>query len=136
MPYLRDYHILISHSWSYSEEYDKVCSWLNESTYFKWSDFSVCCNRPLETKSNSDLEKKLRERIAHASCIIVISGMYAGYSRWIDFEIDTALDFRKPIISVKPWGQQRTPIKIQENSDVMVGWNANSIINAVRQYAL
>lgn len=136
MPYLRNYHILISHSWTYFSQYNNICSWLNESNNFLWSDYSVCCNNPLDTKSDKELMQKLENRIANCSCIIVISGMYATYSRWIDFEIETAKRMNKPIIGVKPWGQERIPVKIQDNSTVLVGWNSKSIVSAVREYAL
>lgn len=57
--------------------------------------------------------------------------MYAAYSDWIDFEIDTAVDYNKYIIGVKPWGQERVPTKVSNNANIMVGWNKDSVINAV-----
>jgi hypothetical protein len=62
--------------------------------------------------------------------------MYVAYSEWIDYEIDTALDLGKPIIGVRPWGQERTPSKVTDNADVVVGWNSSSVIQAVRDYSL
>ena len=62
--------------------------------------------------------------------------MYVDYSEWIDFEIETAKAYHKPIIGVKPWGQERTPLEVQEDADVMVGWNSASVVQAVRDYAL
>ena len=136
MPKLRDYHILISHSWKYTSHYTTVCDWLNDTAYFNWSDYSVCCDKPLETKTDKELKIALRNRISNSSCIIVLSGMYANYSKWIDYEIDTAIEMHKPIIGVKPWGQERIPKKIQDFSTVMVGWNSSSIISAIRENAL
>ncbi|MCD8059435.1 MAG: TIR domain-containing protein [Bacteroides fragilis] len=136
MPALRDYHILISHSWSYATKYDTVCSWFDEAQNFKWSDYSVCCDKPLDTSTDSELKEKLRNRIALSSCIVVLSGMYVTYSEWIDYEIETALAMDKPIIGVKPWGQERVPLKVQDSSSVMVGWNEKSVVDAVRNYAL
>ena len=62
--------------------------------------------------------------------------MYAKYSRWIDFEIDTAVAMDKPIIGIRPWGQERVPIKIQENADIMIGWNSAPLVQAVRDHAI
>ena len=42
----------------------------------------------------------------------------------------------KPIIGVKPRSQERIPTKVSNNADVMVGWNSNSVVQAVRDYAL
>ena len=55
---------------------------------------------------------------------------------YIDYEIDEAIRFGKPIIGLRPWGQERVPSKILNNATVMVGWNRDSLISAIRQYAL
>lgn len=62
--------------------------------------------------------------------------MYVVYSDWIDYEMSEAIRMDKPIIGLKPWGQKRVPISIQENATTMVGWNSDSLINAIRDYAL
>ncbi|EPU0963626.1 TIR domain-containing protein, partial [Klebsiella pneumoniae] len=36
-----------------------------------------------------------------------------------------------PVIAVKPRGAERIPVIIQENADVIVGWNSNSIVNNI-----
>lgn len=136
MPYLRDYHILISHSWSYNNHYKIIKDWLDNTGYFKFSNYSVCCDKPLDTKTNDELKQALTNRISACSCVIVVSGMYTSYSKWIDYEIDEAIRFGKPIIGLRPWGQERVPSKILNNATVMVGWNRDSLISAIRQYAL
>ena len=57
--------------------------------------------------------------------------MYAAYSDWIDYELTTAVYMNKYIIGVKPWGQERIPTIISNNSDTIVGWNKDSVINAI-----
>lgn len=136
MPTLRNYHILISHSWDYSKQYETICDWLNETNFFEWSNYSVPLTNPLDVNSKKELREKLKERINLCSCIIVLSGMYVDYSEWIDYEIEVAQDLGKPIIGVKPWGQERIPAKVSDAAVIMVGWNASSIVEAVRDYAL
>lgn len=136
MPSLRDYHILISHSWDYSSDYRTIKGWFDDTTNFKWTDYSVPLTKPLDVNGKRQLKEKLRNRISLCSCVIILSGMYVSYSEWIDYEIDTALELGKPIIGVKPRGQERIPNKVSINADVMVGWNFNSVVQAVRNYAL
>lgn len=136
MPSLREYHILISHSWDYNNQYETIRDWLNSSPYFLWKDYSVPITRPLTIRGVNDLKQKLRNRISSCSCVIILSGMYVAYSDWIDFEIDTAIAMGKPIIGVKPWGQERIPTRVQSNADILIGWNAASVVDAVRRYAL
>ena len=127
---------MISHSWDYNNHYETISGWLDATPYFSWTDYSVPITRPLTVSGVNDLKQKIRNRISLCSCVIILSGMYVAYSDWIDFEIDTAVSMGKPIIGVKPWGQERVPIKVQDNADIMVGWNSISIIDAVRTYAL
>lgn len=136
MPNLRNYHLLISHSWKYSDHYDTVSKWLDDAPYFLWSDYSVCCDKPLDTKTDIELKQCLTNRISSCSAVIVLSGMYSTYSKWIDYEINEAIRFGKPIIGVRPWGSERVPLKIQNCADVMVNWQSSSIIDAIRNYAL
>lgn len=136
MPNLRNYHIMISHSWDYNEHYEKIKSWLDDAKYFRWTNYSVPLSKPLDTKTKNELKEKIKNRIASCSCVIILSGMYVSYSEWIDYEIDTAVELGKPIIGVKPWGQERIPKKVQDNADVMIGWNFESVVSAVRNYAL
>ena len=140
MPNLRDYHIFISHSWAYSEDYETICDWFQEATNFKFSDFSVPMFKPLTAKGDNDLKAKLRQQIASCSCVLVICGMYVNYSEWIDFEIATAVELKKHIIGIEPWKQERVPTKVQDAirkaGGKMVGWNPTSVVQAVRDYAL
>lgn len=136
MPYLKNYRLLVSHSWTYSSQYDTIVSWLNSTSYFQWSNHSISCNNPLDTTTKSELKQKLTNKISGCHAIIAVSGMYASYSEWIDYEIDEAIRMGKPIIGIRPWGSERTPSKISQNSTVMVGWNSSSLVTAVRNYAL
>ncbi len=136
MPSLRNYHILISHSWDYNSDYETIKGWLDDAKNLKWTNYSVPLSKPLDVDSKKELKNKLITRIEKCSCIIILSGMYVSYSEWIDYEIDTAIELGKPIIGVKPRGQERIPSKVSENADVMVGWSSNSVVQAIRDYAL
>lgn len=132
------YHIFISHAWRYSDDYSKIVTWLNEAQQeakLTWRNYSVPSHDPLidpgTTVGKNKLKELIKAQIRPASKIIVISGMYAAYSDWIDFEIDTSVSMGKYIIGLKPWGQERTPVKIQNNANVMVGWNKTSVLNAI-----
>ena len=71
MPELKNYRIFISHSWDYNEHYEKVKEWLNNSTYFKWSNYSVPFSNPIETSSKEELKEKIENKISLCNCIII-----------------------------------------------------------------
>lgn len=133
------YNIFISHAWKYSDDYNKVVEWLDEekenNKNFNWKSYSVPEHDPLidpdKPAGKKQLQEMLKGQIRPCSIVIVISGMYVAHSDWIDFEIDTAVDYDKYIIGLKPWGQERVPKKVSDNADVMVGWNKKSLIDAI-----
>lgn len=133
---LKNYRLLISHSWKYSTQYQTIVGWLDSTLYFKWSNHSVSADNPLNTKIKKELKEQLTQQMRGCSAIIVVTGMYASYSEWIDYEIDEAIRMNKPIIGIKPWGNERVPKKISDNTTTLVGWNSASLISAVRNYAL
>lgn len=132
------YHIFISHAWKYSSDYNKIVEWLDEAQeegLLTWKNYSVPVHDPKidpnTTVGKNKLKEALKNQISPASKIIVLAGMYASYSDWIDFEISTAISQNKYIIGVKPWGQERIPAVVNNNVDIMVGWNKKSVIDAI-----
>jgi hypothetical protein len=79
------------------------------------------------------LEEELRQQIRPAQCVVVLAGMYAAHSDWIQFEIDFAQSLGKPILGIIPWGAERTPISVSLAANKMVGWNASTIVSGIRE---
>lgn len=128
------YHIFISHAWNYSDAYNTVVNWLNEAQEegkLTWTNYSVPEHDPVDANNTKKLQAALDAQIKPASKVIVISGMYAAYSDWINYEIDQSVNYGKYIIGLRPWGQERVPAKITDNATVMVGWNKASLISAI-----
>lgn len=127
------YHIFVSHAWKYDQAYNTVISWLDNSSIV-YSNYSVPEHDPLDANNTPKLKSALTGQINPANIVIVIAGMYATYSTWIDYEIDEAVRMGKTIIGIKPWGQERIPTKIQDNATELVGWNSSSLISAIKKY--
>ena len=133
MPVLRTYRLFISHAWHRSEHYSRVVFWLRSTPNFRWENLSVPEHDPIY---GSDLEYELRNQMRPADAFVILAGMYANHSYWIDFELSFARRIGRPIIGVRPWGAERLPIAIQNAARKIVGWNGNSIVSAVRHLAL
>lgn len=69
-----------------------------------------------------------------ASCVLILAGVYSTYSKWINIEIELAKEMGKRIIAIEPWGSQKTSQTVKNNADVIVGWNTDSIVKAIRNY--
>jgi MTH538 TIR-like domain (DUF1863) len=133
MPELKTRTLFISHAWRHSEHYSKIVQWFEEAPNFLWKNCSVPSDDALPDKTSKGLSDGMTRQISPAQGVIILAGMYAAHSAWIDFEINQAVRMGKVIIGVKPWGQERVPSNVQNAATVMVGWNSQSVIGAVRE---
>lgn len=135
MPPLKSRMIFISHAWAYSEHYQTLVKWFNEEPNFLWSNCSVPSDNALPDKTSKGLSAGMTRQIAPAQVVLILAGMYAARSDWIEYEINEAQRMGKIIIGVKPWGQERIPVIVQ-NASICdpVGWNRASVIQAIRNY--
>jgi hypothetical protein len=127
------YSVFICHDWEYSEDYHRVCGFLNVAPFFDWTNLSVPEHDPLDT--DEQLEYNLRNQIRPADVLLVLAGMYSARSRWMDWEMAFARRIGTPIIGIKPWGNSRTPLVVQDNSAEIVGWRTSTIVNAIRHWS-
>ena len=125
------YNTFISHSWDYREHYNTILSWLRESN-ISIKDYSISVDKALPVMSKILLKAQITEKIGHASVVIIISGMYAAYSEWIDYEINEAVRMGKPILGIYLWGQERAPRIVTDNADKIVHWNKNSVVQGFK----
>lgn len=68
--------------------------------------------------------------------VILMCGVYSTYSRWINKELIACKDeLNKPLIAVQRFEAGKTSFIVRENADIIVDWNSDSIVNAVKKYA-
>lgn len=127
------YNLFISHSWAYSDAYDKLVNLLDKASYFDYKNYSVPKNDPIHNAPyDYQLRAAIRNQMQHASCVLILVGVYATYSKWINIEIELAKEMDKTIIAIEPWGAQRTSVTVKQAADKVVGWNTDSIVKAIR----
>ena len=76
--------------------------------------------------------------MAPVGVVLILAGVYATYSKWINIEIDLAergFNQPKPIIAIEPWGSEKTSVRVKQAADRIVKWNTESIVNAIRELA-
>lgn len=130
------YNLFISHSWTYSDEYDRLVKLLDSAKYFKYKNYSVPKDDPIHNATPQELREAIKAQMAPASCVLILAGVYATYSKWINIEIDLAkngFDNPKRIIAIEPWGSERTSQVVKDAADEIVKWNIDSIIAAIRK---
>lgn len=136
------YNLFISHSWSYPDSYVSLCNLLDNAAYFSYKNYSVPKDDPLRISSKTDhyyalqLRRKLTEQMKYSSVVLIMAGVYSSYSDAIDMEISIAKELNKPIIAIEPRGAEKTSTKVKNNADVIVKWNTDSIVKAIKEYSI
>ena len=138
MPQLTTYRLFISHSWAYSDAYERLVKLFNAHPNFKWVDYSVPRNDPIHNALNDTaLYGAIKEQMRFVNCVVMLAGVYSTHSKWINKEIELAkFVFSKPLIAVQPWGAERTSKIVKNNADAIVKWQGTSIVSAIRQFSI
>lgn len=131
------YHLFISHSWTYRDSYERLVKLLESKPNFHYKNFSVPKDDPVHNAKNEEqLCKAIKNQMKPVSCVLVLAGVYSTYSKWINIEIEMAQDMGKKIIAIEPRGSIKTSSVVKNAADVIVKWNSDSIVKAIRGYSL
>lgn len=100
---------------------------------FEFRNYSVPKDDPIHHATyDYQLRAAIRRQMQPASCVLILAGVYATYSKWIQIEIELAQEMDKTIIAIEPWGADRTSAVVKAAAGKVVGWNTMSITNAIR----
>ncbi len=133
---MKTYNLFISHSWRYGDAYDRLVKLLENRPYFAFQDYSVPKDDPIHNANNdAQLRQAILYHMRPCHVILIMAGVYATYSKWINIEVDLAMNgFHnpKPIIAIRPWGSERISTVVRAAADQIVGWNTESVVRAIR----
>jgi hypothetical protein len=131
-------HVFISHSWKYSSVYDTLAKWIFEEKWFinnvpiNFRNYSVPKDDPIHNApTDKALKIAIHNQIARSHVVVIPTGLYTTYSKWIQKEIDGANEYSKPILAVNPRGQERTSGVVVNNASEHVGWTKKSVIDEI-----
>ncbi|MFM5569569.1 TIR domain-containing protein [Aeromonas veronii] len=128
----KTYRLFISHSWNYGDKYDRVIELINEQGLIFY-DHSVPKNDPIHTDgTDEELYDAIDAKIKGTSCVLILAGVYATYSKWINKEIEIARRYNKPIVAIEYWGSEKTSRVVKDAADLVVKWQGKSIVNAIK----
>ncbi|HCL4480003.1 TPA: TIR domain-containing protein [Clostridium botulinum] len=133
---INTYNLFISHAWDYNSDYYSLINKLNAYPYFSYKNYSVPEHDALDTNTNTELYESLKKQIAPTSVVLIIAGMYYNHREWIQKEINIAKAYNKPIIAIRPWGAEKMPTEVSNEATVVVNWNIDSIVQAIRNYSI
>lgn len=121
--------IFSSHAWGTEYRpglHGLLSPWLRRVDF---EDYSVSERHPLHVTSNNELKRRLALIIADTDVFLIFGSMHIHWSGWMDFELNCAKYFNKPVLVVVPNGQERVPLKLQTLPRVY--WRSQSVRRAI-----
>ena len=135
---MSQYHLFISHSWTYSDHYDGLVNLLDQAPRFQYTNLSIPEDDPAHVGSKKELSRAIRNQMESCGILLVLAGVYATYSKWIEKEMNIArssFPAPKPILAIRPFGGVGISNEVRAKANRIVDWNTNSIVNAIRELA-
>lgn len=131
----KEYKIFVSHSWAYHSDLEALRNLLSSRGYFNVEFTEASKDIPINSENATYIKAKLRAKIFSADIVLALAGIYASHSDWMIWELNTAISLGIPIVGITPRGQERISQEVYSRSKVDVGWNTESIVDAIRTYS-
>jgi hypothetical protein len=127
--------VFVTHTFTDDPDYHRVFEYLESSPNF----FYVNCSAPDRAPASGGKEAikdELRTQIKSAEVVIVLSSMYAANRDWIEYQMDAAQAFERPLVALEPFGGvEKMPEQVRGRADERVEWNERLIVDALRRQA-
>jgi hypothetical protein len=104
--------------------------------YFNVEFLEASKKVPIYSERASYVKSVLKDRIKSSNIVLALAGIYASHSDWMIWELDTAKDNGIPILGIIPRGHERVSTEVYSRSKLDVRWNTESIVEAIRKYAI
>lgn len=115
------YRLIISNGYDKNNEYMKFIEQMYSKNDFLWKE-SI-------SGSYSTANKEFFEKI---DVIILLAGLYNYNKETFNDLIKASENYNIPIVLVRPHGLEEVPENLEKEASTIVGWNANCIIDAIK----
>jgi hypothetical protein len=126
--------LFVSHVWIADDDYHRVFEYLESTENFFYLNTSTPDKRPPGDKEA--LRDDLRRQITEAELVIVPASLYRRHTEWVEFQLNCAKAFDKPIVVLEPFGSHDTIAPaVMELGDEVVPWDKRQIVDAIKRQA-
>ena len=127
--------LFVTHAFQAHEEYARIFEYLESRDNFFYNNYSDP-EFDLGPGGQEAIQEEIRRQIKQAEVVLFPLGVRAVKPQLIDFELQVAQAFKKPIIAIQAFGGTvNIPKQALEAADVVVGWDDRVIIDNIRQLA-
>lgn len=132
---VKEYKLFISHSWDHDDVLQDLKNLIDSRGYFPATYTQIEKDCPIDSENAGVIKANITKRLQESDVVLAIAGVYASYSEWMQWEMDKAKDLGLKVIGVIPRGQEHISHEVFNRSAVDVRWNADSIVDAIRNYS-
>ena len=135
---MRIFHLFIGHSWCHGGQYGRLKNLLDNGRP-SYRDYAVPRDGPIHSAGSvRQLREAIKNQMQYASVVLVLAGVDASHSKWINSEANLAASSfcsAKPIVAIEPWGSERTSARVKQAADRIVGWSTGRIVRVIEELA-
>jgi len=115
------YNLIITNGFDKNKEYSQFTEKLFSKTDFLWKE-----------SMSGDYSTAGEEFYQKVDRIIMLSGLYNDNKELFEDLLKASKEYDIPIVLVRPFGVEEVPEILEENAATIVGWNANCIIDSIK----
>jgi hypothetical protein len=126
--------VFVAHAFEPTDDYRRLIEYLEGSRNFFYKNTSIPELPPgLDTEG---LRQELRKQINLAEVVLIPASLYAQNREWVDFELNCAKGFDKPVVALNLFGvTAKMPVQLEALSDQIVEWSDREIVDAIKRQA-
>jgi hypothetical protein len=126
--------VFVSHAFTSNDDYRRIFEYLEGSKNFFYRNCST--TEVSTTLDKEGLRQELRRQIGLSEVVLVTAGQYYEHKDWIDFQINCAKGFDKPVIVLVAFGvTEKLPVLLEALASEVIEWNDRVIVDAIKRQA-
>ncbi len=115
------YNLIISNGTDKNREYGQFTEKLFSKTDFLWKESMSAAY----ATAGDEFFKKVDR-------IILLAGLYNDNKETFNDLVEAAEKYNIPIVLVRPYGLEEVPEELEQKAATIVGWNANCIVDSIK----
>jgi hypothetical protein len=126
--------VYVAHLWAEDDDYLRVFEYLESADKFYYANRSAPDRLPEGDKEA--VRQEYRRQIAEAEVVVVPSALHRRNAELVDFQVNCAKAFDKPVLAMEPFGGRETlPPSVQGLADEIVLWDQRQLVDAIKRQA-
>ena len=126
--------LFVCHVWQDNDDYQRIFEYLESTANFFYRNTSTPDKRPAGDKEA--MRDDLRRQIGEAEVVILPAALYRRNVDWVEFQLNCAKAFDKPVLVLEPFGGTDTLAPaVQALADDIVPWDQRQLADAIKRQA-